>query len=136
MRQTSLLALLFLLLNSWNLAAEEIPLTKSTLKVYLSMTNTDEFYVELFQAMARQYSTTSPDRGTVHAGEKFRESVIDKVLPLYAKHYSEQDVLKIIAFMNSPIGKKMKKASIDINNDAYELAGEFGRSQAQTQGSQ
>jgi len=136
MRQTKILAIFFLLLSSLNLAAEETALTKSTLKVYLSMTNTDMFYEELFQAMVKQYSDDNSVSQKNYEGEKFRESVIDKVLPLYAKHYSEQDILKIIEFMSSSIGKKMKQASIDINNDVYGLAGEFGRNQNKINGSQ
>jgi uncharacterized protein len=35
------------------------------------------------------------------------EDLVDLVVPIYDKYYSEEDIDQIIAFYNSPVGKKM-----------------------------
>ncbi|MFY9310511.1 MAG: DUF2059 domain-containing protein [Bacteroidia bacterium] len=35
------------------------------------------------------------------------EDLMDLIIPIYDKHYTEEDIDQLIAFYNSPIGKKM-----------------------------
>ncbi|SEA27405.1 hypothetical protein SAMN05192529_11248 [Arachidicoccus rhizosphaerae] len=56
------------------------------------------------------------------------DSMAAIILPIYAKHYSEEDLQGIIAFYKSPVGKKMLgempailKESIEVNKARAEL---------------
>ena len=56
------------------------------------------------------------------------DSMVAQLLPIYAKHYSEQDLQGIIAFYKSPVGKKMLaempailQESMEVNKERSKL---------------
>ena len=50
----------------------------------------------------------------------------DKLIPVYTEAYTKEDVKAIIAFYDSPVGKKMAEKSAAINEKAQATAKEWG----------
>ena len=50
----------------------------------------------------------------------------DKLIPVYTEAYTKEDVKAIIAFYDSPVGKKMAEKSATINEKAQATAKEWG----------
>lgn len=50
----------------------------------------------------------------------------DKLIPVYTEAYTKEDVKAIIAFYDSPVGKKMTEKSAAINEKAQATAKEWG----------
>ncbi len=50
----------------------------------------------------------------------------EKLIPIYIEAYTKEDVKAIIAFYDSPVGKKMDEKAVSINEKAQETAKEWG----------
>lgn len=57
--------------------------------------------------------------------------LIELIVPIYDRHLSHEDIKAIIAFHNSPAGKKLIAAQPQIARDSMQVGGQWGRSLAQ-----
>ena len=56
------------------------------------------------------------------------DDIVNLVIPIYDKHYSEEDVQKMIDFYESPIGKKVIAATPLIMQESMKAGQEWGKS--------
>lgn len=56
-----------------------------------------------------------------------KEKIFELVLPIYDKHLAAEDVKALIAFYETPVGKKMLDVQPLIMREAYEVGSERGR---------
>lgn len=80
------------------------------IKQLLELTGSAKIGVQMMNTMIPQFSKTYPN-----ADKKFwdefmsevnTEDMIDIIIPIYEKYYTEEDIDQLIQFYNSPIGKK------------------------------
>lgn len=59
------------------------------------------------------------------------DDLIEKVIPIYKKHFSEEDIKAVIEFYDTPVGKKFIKAQPSIVQESSAVGQEWGREIAQ-----
>ncbi|MHB8425963.1 MAG: DUF2059 domain-containing protein, partial [Gammaproteobacteria bacterium] len=55
------------------------------------------------------------------------DQLIEKLVPIYAKYYSDQDVRQMIAFYKTPMGKKIIRNNPEIAQDSLQQGEQWGR---------
>ncbi len=55
------------------------------------------------------------------------EDLENLVIPIYDKYYTEEDLEQLIAFYNTPIGKKMRDVTSAIMNESMEAGQAWGK---------
>jgi len=50
------------------------------------------------------------------------DDVVDSVLPIYRKYFSEEEMLELIAFYKTPIGRKYADLAGKIQREGMEIA--------------
>lgn len=81
--------------------------------------------------MSTTYKTSLPDVpgefwDAMKAEMKIDE-LIELIIPIYAKHYSDEEVIQLIAFYKTPLGKKVTEKLPLITQEAYVAGEEWGR---------
>jgi hypothetical protein len=55
------------------------------------------------------------------------QEMIDLVAPIYAKYYTEDELVQLIQFYKTPLGKKVIETLPMITQDSYSAGEEWGR---------
>ncbi|WP_140485175.1 DUF2059 domain-containing protein [Flavobacterium sp. GSA192] len=77
----------------------------------LELTGSGKMAIQMMNQMMGSlkisHSKTSEDFLKEFKKEVKAEDITNMIIPIYDKHYTESDIDQLIAFYNSPIGKKM-----------------------------
>ena len=65
--------------------------------------------------------------GQVYAKEMNSDSMIELVIPIYAKHFSHDEIKQLIAFYQSPIGKRLIEEQPAIAQEAMQVGQAWGQ---------
>jgi hypothetical protein len=68
--------------------------------------------------------------------KKFRDKVrtqdlVDMIVPIYARHFTQEELEQLLAFYQSPIGKRMVEEQPLIVKESMEVGAEWGRKLAE-----
>ena len=55
------------------------------------------------------------------------EKIIELNVPIYSRHYTQGEIKRLIAFYESPLGRKVTSVAPFIAKEAYEVGAEHGR---------
>ena len=100
-------------------------------KKLLMVTGSGEVGVQMVGMMIEEYKKNLPD-----VPEEFwkklnnevkADEIVDLVVPIYVKHYSVEDMTKLIEFFNSPLGKKYISKIPMITQESYAVGQEWGQ---------
>jgi hypothetical protein len=58
-------------------------------------------------------------------GQTRSEELIERMIPIYDKYYTQQDLDGIIAFYRSPLGQKFIRTSPDVSREGFEAGQEW-----------
>lgn len=61
------------------------------------------------------------------ADPRTMDQLIEKLVPIYARYYSDQDVRQMIAFYKTPLGKKIIRNNPEIAQDSLQQGEQWGR---------
>lgn len=95
----------------------------------MALTGAEDMGQQMLELMTRQFeemSSLPPD-----FLEKFREvarqeSIVDMLVPVYMKHFSEEDLDAAITFHESPAGKRFLAAQPLVMTEAQEVGERWG----------
>lgn len=85
--------------------------TKETkIRNLLKLTKTDELAIQSMDQMISMFKSSNSNLST-NVFDEFKKEIdpnrlIDLIVPIYDKYYSETEIEELTAFYNSPIGKK------------------------------
>lgn len=86
---------------------------------------------QLMDRMIENYKKILPDvPDAFWAGireEISAEALVDKIVPIYARHYTHDDIKQLIAFYESPIGKKLQEKTPIITQESMQVGETWGR---------
>jgi hypothetical protein len=89
----------------------------------------------MFDAFKAQNSTLSADFWTRIEADMKIDDLLEKLVPIYAKYYTIEDLKAINAFYESPAGRHMIEVQPQLSTDAMQVGQTWGRSLAtQVQG--
>ena len=73
-----------------------------------------------------------PDRVWQELAEEFKvDDLVDRLIPVYEKYYTRDDIRGIIAFYQSPLGRKLIAVQSQMAPDILEVSQEYARDLAQ-----
>ncbi|WNC66859.1 DUF2059 domain-containing protein [Thalassotalea nanhaiensis] len=122
----------FLFAFSFSVHATSDAPTLKTVSTLLEITNADDYYVGVFQAMVKEHAVEMTTGEAMKTDMVSKDIIAKELLPIYQKYYTEKELLELITFLNSPLGKKMAQADRNIMNDAFGAADEFGKKVSST----
>ncbi len=119
---------------AWKPAAQAPPLSKhEKIKELILMTGSPQTAIELMkQQMALlKKALPLPPRAQDDFAEQFVAAVkldefIDLVVPVYARHFSEEEIDGLLAFYRSPLGRKVLQNLPAIASESQEVGRRWG----------
>jgi uncharacterized protein len=80
-------------------------------RTLLKLTRADQLGTQVADAMIAQFKATMPnipnDFWDAFRDEMKPEELVDLVVPIYAKHFTQDDIRGLIAFHKTPLGQKL-----------------------------
>ena len=124
------------LIGAFNVVAEEMPdpaavSKRADIKRLMEMTDVSNLGMQI---MNRMIFTMKQGRSETH--EKFwtdfmaevnPNDLIDMIIPIYDKYFTHEEIEQLIAFHESPIGKKMIKVQPQIMMESMAAGEEWGK---------
>ncbi len=100
------------------------------IRKFLELTGSGEMGVMAMQQMISSYKqafTNVPDEFWDEFMKKVNPNdLIDLVVPIYDKYYTEEDIKALIAFYQTPIGQKTIKLMPQISQESMKAGEEWG----------
>jgi hypothetical protein len=84
----------------------------------------------MFDAFKAQNSSLSSDFWTRIESEAKIDALLEKLVPIYAKYYTIDDLKAINAFYESPAGRHMIQVQPQLSGDAMSVGQDWGRALA------
>src|SRR5688572_26949113 len=101
----------------------QAPATKENVRTLLEITGSAKVGIMVLENMINTYKKSLPavpDEFWQNLSSEFKaETLIDLLTPIYARHYSDAEVLKLIEFYKSPLGKKVIEKMPLIAQESY-----------------
>lgn len=118
--------------------AQETGDYRSSLKKLIQVSGSESAYkgvinqmITMFKQQQSQVPQEFWDEFAVEVNKDAINKLIDLVLPIYQKHLTETDVLGIIAFYETPVGKKFAEKTPLVTQESMLAGQEWGKQIAQ-----
>lgn len=125
------LTMILLLSISVTIAFSQTATKLQNIKTLLELTGTGKMGVQVAQNMLSSFKTTYKD-----VPEDFWEDLkkemnpdvlVNLIIPIYDKHYTELDIQQLTAFYQTPIGKKVISSTPLIMQESFEAGQSWGQ---------
>jgi hypothetical protein len=101
------------------------------IRTLLSMSGTATVATQVVQQMIDQYRQMLPqvpdEFWTDFQKQMQPQDLIDLIVPIYARHFSDDEVKQLIAFYDSPIGKKLVQEQPLIAKESFQAGQQWGQ---------
>lgn len=108
---------------------------RSDIRRLLVLTGAGELGEQMMANMIAQFRTTMPSVPSAFwdefQGEVDADEIVELVVPIYARHFTHEDVQALIAFYESPIGRKFVEAQPQILQESMAVGERWGQQLAQ-----
>ena len=109
----------------------QTPATKEHIKTLLDMMGAGKIGVQVMENMLVTFKKSIPNVPNEVWDEFMKEvkpeTLIDLIIPIYAKHYTDEDVIQLIDFYRTPLGKKVIEKMPLISQESYLVGAEWGK---------
>jgi uncharacterized protein len=123
--------LVFILLFSLQKTFAQTPANNEHVKKLLELTGSGKIGVQIIQTMISSYKKEMPTVPAEYWDNFMKEvnadTLIDMIVPVYKKYYSDEDITALITFYESPVGQKVVKSMPLITQEAYALGRDWGQ---------
>jgi hypothetical protein len=86
---------------------------------------------QMLKGIISQMNSAYPKADSAFWDEYLKEidfqPLVDKVIPIYDKNFSDEDILQLLAFYQSPVGKKFVEKIPVITQEALQAGMEWGK---------
>ena len=110
------------------------PASKKSVEKLMEKTGAADLGIQLMGQMIPAIKKVIPQAPEEFWDEVMTEmdagQIIDLVVPVYQKHLTEEDVQDIIAFYETPAGKKLVRVQPVISKESFEIGQQWGQSVA------
>lgn len=118
-----------LLANANN--TEKINNIKKLLEITGAKTLTQQMLNQTLSTMKTQYPNLPTNFWTAFIAEINADDIVNEYIPLYDKYFTNEEIQGMIAFYQSPLGKKTLNVLPQITKDSTEIGMKYGREAAQ-----
>ncbi len=99
---------------------------KNTLVEFMKVQGDYETLYSTFDQMVLMMGVDSSDETYKDLKEEMIVNLIDKMVPLYKKYYSEDELREAIKLFQTPIGQKIAESKSLILNESMQLSMQWG----------
>ena len=99
---------------------------KKTLVEFMKVQGDYETLYSTFDQMVLMMGVDSSDEKYKDLKEEMIVNLIDKMVPLYKKYYSEDELREAIKLFQTPIGQKIAESKSLILNESMQLSMQWG----------
>ena len=99
---------------------------KNTLVEFMKVQGDHETLYSTFDQMVLMMGVDSSDEKYKDLKEEMIVNLIDKMVPLYKKYYSEDELRQAIKLFQTPIGQKIAESKSLILNESMQLSMQWG----------
>jgi hypothetical protein len=107
------------------------PATEKSVRELLIATGAGNMGVQIMTGMITPLKKAIPKAPDAFWEEFLKEVSADELInmsvPIYQKYYSEEDIQAIVAFYDSPVGKRMVKNQPAVVQEAMQIGQQWGR---------
>jgi len=89
----------------------------------------EQMFSQLISVLREQHNMSQALVDELRAETDFGE-LLNKTIPIYQKHLTQEDVDAAIVFWSSPAGEKFTRAAPEISRDSFEIGQAWGRALA------
>lgn len=101
------------------------------IKTLLEVSGSGKIGVQVMSNIIETYKKTYPFIDASFWDEFKKEvsadEIVELLVPIYAKHFTLEDIQQLIDFYNTPIGKKLVDKMPLISQDSYVVGAEWGK---------
>ena len=119
-----------LLLSLIHSAFSQSTAKEQKIKEFLELTGSGKLGVQVSQQMLTsfqmQYASVPAEFWQKVREEIKAADLITMVIPVYAKHFTEDDIDQLVKFYKTPIGQKLIAATPEITTEAMQAGREWG----------
>jgi hypothetical protein len=128
MKRAMFSLVLFLLVN---LVQAQKPATSEQVRQMLDASGATKLVKQTLAMMTASYKESMPAVPEEFWDGFIKEAdvneLVEMLVPVYAKHYTNEEVLQLTAFYKSALGKKVVEKTPLITQESYNLGAEWGR---------
>ena len=132
------LVLLFILIISVSFLHSQPNKAKTRdIKRYIEISNQKDQFIQLMDMMLEQYIEML-DIVSTEAWNSIRTSIYDEIddiidllVPVVDKYFTHEDIIELIKFYESPIGKKLNNVTPQMMGELYEVGSDWGEKLAE-----
>lgn len=131
--KTSILTVLLALVTTFSFSQENNSY-KSSLKKLMQISGTEIAYkgaLDQMISMFKQQQSSVPkefwDEFSIEVNKDAFTQLVNMILPIYQKHLTEADLLGVIAFYETPVGKKFAEKTPLITQESMLAGQEWGK---------
>ncbi len=125
-RRIIFLAFLFFLLHTISFSQTR----EDNARYLIKLTGADAVAVQLMNTIfpkIKELAPQVPEAFWQKVSERINlEELVDLVIPIYLKHYTDQEILQLIDFYKSPLGQKVIKELPSITQESYTIGQAWG----------
>ena len=131
MKRTILTALAVLCLLAPPLRAQEVTTKEQDIRRLLELTGSSKLAAQVMDQMMAMLQESSPELeeefwATLRA-EIDTQELVRRMIPIYDKHFTQDEIRQLIAFYQTPIGLKLVEKLPAIAQESMETGMEWGQ---------
>jgi uncharacterized protein len=101
------------------------------IKKLLDLTGSGKLGVQVMQTMItsfKQSTDSVPDKFWEEMAKEINaDTLVSMIIPIYEKYYTDEEILQMIAFYETPLGKKVIATLPFIMKESMEIGQEWGK---------
>lgn len=103
------------------------------IKTLLELTGSAKLGIQMMNNIIESYKRTYPDLQSATTfwadfqKEMSIEDLISRMIPVYEKYYTDEDIKKLIAFYQSPVGKKVIATMPEVMQESMQIGQSWGK---------
>lgn len=127
----NLITILLIVFSVFTYSQNQVNTKNEKIKSLMTLTGSGNLGVSMIDTMIESFKKTMPEvpnefwiefRKEVNA-----EEIVNLMIPIYDKYFTEKEVDELIAFYNTPIGKKMISTLPTIMKESMEVGKIWGQ---------
>jgi len=130
MKRIFIVTSLFLVSLTSVVVAQEDVKTKHIRQLMVVM-GSDKLGTQVMSTMISSFKKNYPNVDAAFWDEFQKEAKTDELInmmvPVYAKHFTDQDIQQLIAFYSTPIGKKYVENQPEIMQESFQIGMQWGQ---------
>lgn len=119
----------FLFLGSLNLNAQQSTIEEDIRQV-MELSGAGKLGVQVMEAMTAQFQQSMPEVPTEFWKEVMKEvnpdKMIELIIPIYKKHFTQEEIRQLVTFYQSPLGKKVTATLPAVTAESMKAGEEWG----------